>query len=150
MALIMNNWSSLQSYKDRKPPWIRLHKTLLDNFEFHGMSVNARALLPMLWLLASEHSDPTSGIIESSIDKIAFRLRMSKKDVVRGIEEIVIAGFIQQKQSCSESVTKTLQDCTQTVTPETEAERETETKKIYGVGENVNLQTSEKQPLGRK
>ena len=57
MLLKVKDWSSFQSYKDRKPPWIRLHKSLLDNFEFQSMSANARALLPMFWLLASEDDD---------------------------------------------------------------------------------------------
>jgi hypothetical protein len=118
----VNNWSSLQSYKDRKPPWIRLHKTLLDNFEFHSMSKNARALLPMLWLLASEDKDPTSGIIPYTLEQISFRLRMTKKDLESGLAECIAAEFIQQNQSCSESVTKPLQCRNSTVPPETETE----------------------------
>ena len=123
--LIVNKWSSLQSYKDRKPPWIRLHKSLLDNFDFHMMSKNARSLLPMLWLLASEDDDPTSGIIKYNNDEISFRLRMTKKDVLDGIKECIASGFIQQYQPCNESVTKPLQDSNETVPPETETETET-------------------------
>lgn len=122
----INNWSSFQSYKDRKPPWIRFHKSLLDNFEYQCMSAEARALLPMLWLLASEDEDPTSGLIRDGLDKIAFRLRLSRQVVEDGVAECEANGFIEQKQSCNESVTGALQNRISTVTPETETETETE------------------------
>ena len=129
------NWSSLQSYKDRKPPWIRLHKTLLDNFEYHSMSADARAMLPMLWLLASEYKDPTAGIVDSSYEKIAFRLRMRNETVTEALREIERSGFITlstpetvDTSGCNETVTKPLQNRNETVTPETEAETEAETK----------------------
>ena len=34
MVITPNNWGELQHYKDRSPPWIKLHKKLLDNFEW--------------------------------------------------------------------------------------------------------------------
>jgi len=114
------NWSSHQSYKDRRPPWIRMHKSLLDNFEYQSMSVNARALLPMLWLLASEHESPTSGIIVDDVEKIAFRLRLKTADVSKGIEEVVSAGFFEDISIRNESVTEAYEDCTFSVTTETE------------------------------
>lgn len=120
--LRIKNWSSMQSYKDRRPPWIRLHKTLLDDFEFHSMSVNARALLPMLWLLASEDEDPVSGLLRDGYEKIAFRLRMQKKDVESGISECVNSGFIERLNEQGEQVTGSLLIRNQTVTPETETE----------------------------
>ena len=125
----VNNWSSFQSYKDRKPPWIRFHKSLLDNFEYQCMSANARALLPMLWLLASEDEDPTSGLIRDNNAKIAFRLRLPRQEVDEGVAEIEAAGFIEQNQPCNESVTKPLRNELESVTPETETETETETEK---------------------
>ena len=123
-TLIVNSWASLQSYKDRRPPWIRLHRTLLDNFEYHSMSANARALLPMLWLLASEHTNPLSGIIPYDENKIAFRLRLSLADVQAGICECISAGFISR----NENVTDPYSVRNETVTPETETETETETE----------------------
>ena len=37
-------------------------------------------IAPMLWLLASEAND---GVINKSIEEIAFRLRMTEKDVLK-------------------------------------------------------------------
>ncbi len=139
--LKINNWSSHQSYKDRRPPWIRFHKTMLDNYEFHSMSVNARALLPMFWLLASEDDDPTSGMIQDNYKKIAFRLRCAEKEIISAVMECMEAGFLQviEKQSCIDSVHESLRDSTQTVTSETETETETyreEAEKNIGDFEN--------------
>lgn len=125
------NWSSYQSYKDRKPPWIRFHKTMLDNYEFQTMSADARALLPMLWLLASEDNDPVSGCIRDSYEKITFRLRMDKNTFESALIEIEKSGFITLHQAienkpCNQSVTKPLQERNSTVTPETETETETD------------------------
>lgn len=132
----INNWSSLQSYKDRKPPWIRLHKTLLDNYKFQSMTAESRALLPMLWLLASEDKDPVSGMLRDSYEEIVFRLRTNKKLFIASLKEIEKAGFIELSETltdsaCNETVTKPYQDCLENVTPETETEaysKETEKK----------------------
>jgi hypothetical protein len=118
MQIEIKNWSSLQSYKDRRPPWIRLHKTILDDFEFHSMSVGARALLPMIWLLASEDTDPVSGMIRYGYNKIAFRLRLPENEVKKSCEELEKTGFIGLLQDEGDSVTQTLQDGNETVTPE--------------------------------
>lgn len=120
----IKNWSRYQSYKDRRPPWIRFHRTMLDNYQFQSMSSESRALLPMLWLLACEHKEPTSGIIPYQIKEISFRLRLDQDVLETTIKEIQGADFIE----CIESVTKPLQDSNKNVTLETEAEPEPETE----------------------
>lgn len=57
MKLIPRRWSDFQHYKDRRPPWIKLHKALLDDREYQRLPLASRALAPMLWLLASESKD---------------------------------------------------------------------------------------------
>jgi hypothetical protein len=126
----IKGWSSFQSYKDRKPPWIRLHKALLDNFEFQTMSANARALLPMFWLLASEDVDPVSGLIQYGYEKIAFRLRLPLLDIKDGALEMEKNGFIEIKTSRYINQSKKSLDGYETVTPETETETENREEKI--------------------
>ncbi|MGA7803826.1 hypothetical protein [Bradyrhizobium sp.] len=70
MTLTPKDWQSLQSCKDRAPPWIKLHRALLDDFEFHRLPVASRALAPMLWLLAAGYE---AGAISASHAEIAFR-----------------------------------------------------------------------------
>ena len=37
MSLTPRNWHEFQQYKDRKPDWIKLHRGLLDDFEFQSL-----------------------------------------------------------------------------------------------------------------
>lgn len=98
----VKNWQKYQSYKDRKPPWIRFHRSLIDNPQFQKMSADARALLPMIWLLACEDKDPVSGCVRMSYEDIAWRLRLPEKTVESAILEMQESDFIE----CIESVTE--------------------------------------------
>ena len=112
----IKNWSKHQSYKDRRPPWIRFHRSILDDYKFQSMSADSRALLPMLWLLACEHEDPTSGVVDCSMDEITFRLRQREDIINDCLSELQDADFIER----IESVTNPLQNSNENVTPETE------------------------------
>jgi 5-methylcytosine-specific restriction endonuclease McrA len=102
VRLIPKNWADFQHYKDRNPPWIRLHHKLLDNREFQKLPVQSRALAPMLWLLASESID---GIFDGSIEEIAFRLRSKESVIKEGLEPLLAAGFFGQLGGATESET---------------------------------------------
>jgi len=123
------NWSSYQSYKDRNPPWIRLHKRLIDDINFQRMSADARATLPMLWLLISEDEEPVTGLLRIGYEEISFRLRQPEKLIKSVICEIIKAGFFEEikeaKTDSYETVTEPLQNChseTETYSKETETE----------------------------
>ncbi len=118
----VKDWSEFQHYKDRSPPWIRLHKRLLDNFRFHSLPDASRALAPMLWLLASENSDLDSGIIKGSDEEIAFRLRRTVEEFRKAIKPLIDKGFIDADHIASNS----LAELKHPATPETEKEKETE------------------------
>lgn len=115
--LIVKNWSSFQHYKDRAPPWIKLHKGLLDNYEYQRLPLASRALAPMLWLLASESED---GSVEYDRDKIAFRLRTTSEEVTAAIEPLIQAGFMAVFGDASEP----LAECKRDAMPEKEVEAE--------------------------
>jgi hypothetical protein len=116
--LTVKGWANFQHYKDRAPPWIKLHKTLLDNFEYQSLPLASRALAPMLWLLASEQID---GSIDADPRKLAFRLRTSVDEVVAGLNPLIESGFF-----VGDSIM--LASCKQGAMPETETETATEVK----------------------
>lgn len=87
--VVPKNWVEFQHYKNRRPPWIKLHRQLLDDQQFARMPLSGRALAPMIWLLASEES---GGIIQT--DGIAWRLRCSQAEVEEGIAALLEAGFL--------------------------------------------------------
>lgn len=72
----IKDWNKFQHFKDRKPPWIKLYRDLLDDVEWHELDPKAAKVMVMLWLIASEDFGELP-----SIKKLAFRLRMSEKDV---------------------------------------------------------------------
>ena len=113
------NWSHFQHYKDRCPPWIKLHKELLNDRAFMTLPTASKALAPLLWLLASESKD---GTFDASIDELTFRLRMPESDIKTGLKHLIDKGFFVDDS-------EVLAECYQDAIPETETETETETKK---------------------
>ena len=121
MRLIPKNWSDFQHYKDRSPPWIKLHKKLLDDRAFQRLPVASKALAPMLWLLASESSD---GSFDGSVEELSFRLRTPEGEIRDGLAPLIDKGFFSPVHGASD----VLAVCLQGATPEREAEAETETE----------------------
>ena len=120
MKLIPKNWVNFQHYKHRSPPWIKLHKNLLDDMAFQRLPLASKALAPMLWLLASESSD---GVINKTPEEIAFRLRMTEKEVVTAINPLIDSGFFI---NASDMLADCLQDAT---TEKSRVEKESGTEK---------------------
>jgi hypothetical protein len=54
--LVVKNWATHQHYKDRMPPWIKLHMALLDDYEFSRLRDASKAHLTLIWLLASREN----------------------------------------------------------------------------------------------
>jgi hypothetical protein len=71
----IKNWSKFQHFKDRRPPWIKLYRDILDDIEWHELDARASKVLVMCWLIASEYD----GNLPDT-KTLAFRLRMSEKD----------------------------------------------------------------------
>ena len=110
------NWETFQHYKDRCPPWIKLHRDLLNDRDFMMLPTASKALAPMLWLLASESKD---GTFDGSIEELVFRLRMPEQDIKTGLKSVIDKGFFLDDGIM-------LADCKQLAIPETETETETE------------------------
>jgi hypothetical protein len=118
MYLIPKNWVVFQHYKDRAPPWIKLHRNLLNDRVFMRLPLASRALAPMLWLLASESKD---GIFDASEEELVFRLYITSKECKDGLKPLINNGFFIVASSV-------LAECYQGARPEREAETEGETE----------------------
>jgi hypothetical protein len=117
MTLIPKNWASHQHYKNRLPPWIKLHRELLNDRDFMCLPLASKAIAPLLWLLASESE---TGQFSGDIQELSFRLRMTEKEIEEGLKPLINKGFFVGDSTV-------LADCQQLATPETERETETET-----------------------
>ena len=122
LKLKIKNWSKFQHFKDRRPPWIKLHKELLDQRDINAISDRSFRVLINLWLIASE--DPELNGNLPTIEDIAWRTRMSEEDITKAIQEL--GGFVDH------SDITLISERYQVGPPEErrgEAEAETETKK---------------------
>jgi hypothetical protein len=119
MKLIPKNWNTFQHYRDRCPPWIKLHREILNDKEFMCLPLASKAIAPLLWLLASESKD---GQFDASTDELSFRLRITNKEVEEGLKPLINNGFFIDASTM-------LAPCLQVARPERETERETETEK---------------------
>lgn len=54
--LTVKNWDTFQHYGKRNPPWIKLHRAILDDYGFCALHDAAKAHLMLLWLYASQHN----------------------------------------------------------------------------------------------
>lgn len=121
MRLIPKNWQQFQHYKDRCPPWIKLHRDLLNDRAFMLLPIASKALAPLLWLLASE-SKSEQGDFDASVEELEFRLRLTPKEIETGLRALIDKGFFIVASGV-------LADRKQPAIPEGETEGEGETKK---------------------
>jgi hypothetical protein len=119
MLLQPKNWAIFQHYKDRCPPWIKLHRDLLNDRAYMRLPIASKAIAPMLWLLASESKD---GVFDGSLDELVFRLHISPKEYQDGVKPLIDNDFFIL-------VSGVLAERKQVAIPETEGETETEAKK---------------------
>ena len=118
MLLQPKNWAVFQHYKDRCPPWIKLHRDLLNNRAYICLPIASKALAPMLWLLASESKD---GVFDGSLDELVFRLHITPKEYQDGVKPLIDNDFFIL-------VSGVLAERKHNAIPETETEGETETE----------------------
>lgn len=121
MILRVKNWAEFQHYKNRTPPWLKLHRGLLDDYDWHRLPDASKALAPMLWLLASEYED---GVIDSTVEEIAFRLRTVPEKVDAALKPLIDAGFFILERDASAVIASRERDACSEREGETEAERE--------------------------
>ena len=106
MKLIPKNWVKFQHYKHRSPPWIKLHRDILDDFDWWSLPIASRAIAPCLWLLASCEEN---GEFDATPEKLAFRFRMTEKDVQLAIKPLIDNGYFVY---ASDTLAKCYQDAT--------------------------------------
>jgi len=91
----IKNWDKFQHYSHRNPPWIKLHHTILDDYEYSCLQDASKLLLITLWMLASKTEN-----------KIPYDLKWLKtKTMISGkinLKPLIEAGFISVIQDASE------------------------------------------------
>lgn len=114
-CLRVKNLEKHQHYKDRRPPWIKLHAEVLDDYKFSRLQDASKAHLMLLWVLASRLDNR----IPYDLPWITQQINATQPV---DVDELVALEFIEVFDDGS----KTLAPRKQSAMPETEGETEKE------------------------
>jgi len=121
-VLSIKNFALYQHYKDRRPPWVKLHASVLDDYAFSCLQDASKAHLMLLWLLASQCDN-----------KIPYDLAWITRQLGASspvdIEELVATGFIEVSDDASRLIAPRKQSALAETEGETETEGEREAEK---------------------
>jgi len=110
--LRVKNWENFQHYKDRSPPWIKLHRDLLRDYDFACLQDASKLHLILIWLLASQMDNQIPADANFIKNQIGVKGEINFK-------ELIYKGFLIDDSNA-------LASCKQHAMPETETETETE------------------------
>jgi len=92
--LTVKNWNKFQHYGKRNPPWIKLHRALLDDYDFCALPDVSKAHLILVWLYASQNN----GRVPRDAKFLERKLSAQNID----LEVLVTSGFLVPDQPASE------------------------------------------------
>lgn len=90
----VKNWDDFQHYKDRNPPWIKLHNHLLDDYDFECLGDAAKGHLLCIWMLASR----TKNLMPFDVNWISKKIGSSSKVNLKLLLE---SGFLVMEHDAS-------------------------------------------------
>ena len=85
-CLVVKNWSDFQHYGKRNPPWIKLHRAVIDDYAFCSLPDAAKGHLMLLWLYASQNN----GSVPNDAPFLEKKLSISGLD----LQALIDAGFL--------------------------------------------------------
>lgn len=90
--LCVRNWARFQHYKGQdSPPWIKLYRDLLNDYEFNQLSELERGRLMRIWLLAASDG----GRIPNDSKWVAQKIGAKSLD----LDSFIVAGFLEKVYS---------------------------------------------------
>ena len=116
MSYAIKGWTKFQHFKDRRPPWIKLYRDILEDPDWHDLDGDTAKILVALWLIASEDEDQNGTLPD--VRRIAFRLRLPETKVKQALTKL--SHWLDHEDDI------VISDGYQVDAPETETETETE------------------------
>jgi hypothetical protein len=107
----VKNWRQFQHYKDRNPPWIKLHFSILSSRDWVTLDDASRVLAVACMLIASRND----GLIHSDAAGLEYLQRVAYLKRKPDLKPLIECGFLE---SASTDASKTLANAR----PETETE----------------------------
>jgi hypothetical protein len=107
----IKNWDKFQHYKDRNPPWIKLHSSILNDYDFLCLQDASKAHLMLLWVLASQ----TDNHIPSDLAFLEKRLCLTSKIKIDALQKLGFIRIVDEDDNDSGSLSKGLRGATPSV-----------------------------------
>lgn len=85
--LMVKNWRDHQHYKKRSPPWIKLHRAVIEDYAFATLKDKTKAHLMLIWVLAAG----TEGRIPNDPKFIASKISAAEPV---DLDAMIEAGFL--------------------------------------------------------
>jgi hypothetical protein len=115
----VRNWEKFQHYKDRNPPWIKLHTELLDNYEFSRLQDASKLLALCIWMLAARSDNQ----IPADPEWIQRRCNLKGKPDLDPLFSGNFIEWIQPLAGMEQDASKALADCKQDACSEERRDR---------------------------
>ena len=136
--LKVSNWDDYQHYKDRDPVWIKLYRSILDDYEFECLQDASKLLQVFLWLLAAKLDNK----IPYDLTYISKRIPMTKRLTDEMIQDLIKSGFME----CYQDASKPIAECYEDASPEkrreeTEKNREEKKYSLSKIPDNLNTES---------
>lgn len=101
-------WQDFQHYGKARPPWVKVHRPLLDKRAWRALHGSAAKLLVDLWLLAAEGDEKpktdTSGEIRLSLKDLAWRIRADEAEMLADLQVLSSQEFVVLSSEALEAV----------------------------------------------
>lgn len=125
MELEIRNWKKYQHYKDRNPPWIKLHWELLTSMDWVTLDDASRVLAIACMLIASRNE----GRIRADSLGLSYLERTAHLNAKPNLKPLIDCGFLV---SASTMLAPCKQDAIpETYKEETEKEKPTRAKRVH-------------------
>ena len=98
MKFTVKNWGLFQHYKDRNPPWIKLHFSLLSSSDWVMLDDASRVLAVASMLVASRNG----GVIDGSEAGLAYLKRVAYLNKTPNLKPLISCGFLEPASGCKQ------------------------------------------------
>lgn len=129
----VRNWEQFQHYKDRNPPWIKLHFALLSSEDWVTLDDASKLLAVVCMLIASRNN----GMVPNNP---AYLKRVAYLDRLPKLKPLIDCGFLENVQADDSALQAPDSGPLADARPETETEADTEEK------DSLSETSSDEQP----
>lgn len=134
--LRVRNWEKFQHYKNRRPPWIKLHVETLDDYELLHLDNDAQLVYERMLLLAAR----TDNNVSNDPVWISGQIVQTPDTVSKALETLVNEGFLVlagRKRAASKAIASRKQSATTEAETEAEKEPDSEAEQTPGLVEDL-------------